>query len=203
MTASLFLIAVFVAQPPTSKADEVLVRFDILPLVKLYPQNTAKAALESAIKASEKGRHDYVAAFLLDPAFVDAEATSRGKAFAADVEVDLRIRRDREKDDSNLPRDKRLPDEPDRLQPFIDAEAQARGFRRFVSDMREKALDDPNAVKELRRFLRDGTWEESGDTAKVTVRDIKDRAVFLKKIGTRWFVENKQTEEKPAASTNP
>ena len=202
MTASLFLTTIFIAAQPAPKAEEVLPRYDIVPLLKLYPQNTAKATLESAVKASEKGRHDYVAAFLLDPAFVDAESTSRGKAFLADAEADLRIRRNQEKENSNIPRDKRLPDEPDLFQPFVDAEAQARGFRRFVSDMREKALDDPNGVKELRRYLREGTWEEGGETAKVTLRGVTDRAVYLKKIGTRWFVENKQVDEKPAGA-NP
>ncbi|MFO0938110.1 MAG: hypothetical protein U0798_16525 [Gemmataceae bacterium] len=166
--------------------------------MKLYPQSTPQETLESAIKAAEKGRQDYIAAFLLDPAFVDAEASIRGKAFVAAVEEDLRERRTREKNDSNLPRDKRLPDDPQRFKTFVDAEIQARGFVRFVLDMREKATDDPSQLKELRRFLREGQWEITGEKAKVTVRDIKDRAVFLRKIDNRWFLENRQVEEKPA-----
>lgn len=193
-------LAVVLMQAPAPqgpKVEEVLARYDVTPLVKLYPQTTAKIALDSAVKAAEKGRFDYVAAHLMDPAFVDSESTVRGRAFAAEVEEALRIRRQQEKESSNLPRDKRLPDEPEKFQPFIEAAAQAKGFLRLVADMREKSNEDPNQLKELRRFVREGVWEESGETAKVTLRDVKDRAVYLKKIGKRWFVENKMAEEKP------
>ena len=205
MTATLFLaLSVTAAQAPKAQAEEATARYDIAPLIKLYPQNTPKAALESAVKAAEKGRYDYLAAHLMEPGFVDAESVSRGKAYAADVEADLRIRRQRETDlGSDLPREKRVPHEPDRLALLVASEAQVRGFQRFVADIREKSYDDPGQLKDLRRFARDGTIEESGDTAKVSLRDIKDRAVYLKKIGQRWYVENRQIEEKPAAGASP
>ena len=203
MTATLFLaLTVTAAQAP--KVEEAVARYDIAPLLKLYPQNTAKAALESAVKAAEKGRFDYLAGHLMEPGFVDAESVSRGKAYAADVEADLRIRRQRESGiGSDVPKEKRVPHEPDRLALLVASEAQVRGFQRFVADIREKSNDDPGQLKDLRRFARDGTIEESGDTAKVSLRDIKDRSVYLKKIGQRWYVENRQIEEKPAAVPNP
>lgn len=204
MTATLFLaLTVTAAQAP--KAEEAVARYDIAPLLKLYPQNTAKAALESAVKAAEKGRYDYLAAHLMEPGFVDAESVSRGKAFAAAVEADLRSRRQRESEvGSDVPKDKRLPHELEPFAKLVASESQTRGFQRFVADIREKSNDDPGQLKDLRRFARDGTIEESGDTAKITLRDIKDRAVYLKKIGTRWYVENRQIEEKaPPVTTNP
>jgi hypothetical protein len=199
MTAAILLTAALTAtQAPAPRPEEVPVRYDVAPLLKLYPQATAKLALDSAVKAAEKGRFDYVAAHLLDPAFVDAEAKRRGAAFLGEAEVALRIRRDREKQaGSDVPRDRRLPDEPSQFLTYVEAAASEKGFQRLVADFREKAVDDPSAVKELRRFLRNGTWEEGADTAKVTLRDVKDRAVFLKKVGTRWFVENRQGDEKP------
>jgi hypothetical protein len=205
MTATLFLaLTVTAAQASRVQAEEVVARYDIAPLLKLYPQTTAKAALESAVKAAEKGRYDYLAAHLMEPGFVDAESVSRGNAFAADVEADLRLRRQREKEyGSDLPRDKRIPHELEPFAKLVASESQVRGFQRFVADIREKSNDDPGQLKDLRRFARDGTIEESGDTAKVSLRDIKDRAVYLKKIGQRWYVENRQIEEKPAAGANP
>jgi hypothetical protein len=203
MTATLFL-ALTVTATQAPKAEEAVARYDIAPLLKLYPQNTAKAALESAVKAAEKGRFDYLAAHLMEPGFVDAESVNRGKALAADVEAELRIRRQREKDiGSDLPRDLRVPHEPEPFAKLVASESQVRGFQRFIADIREKAFHDPGQLKDLRRFARDGTIEETGDTAKVSLRDINDRAVYLKKIGQRWYVENRQIEEKPAAGANP
>jgi hypothetical protein len=203
MTATLFLaLTVTAAQAP--KAEEAVVRYDIAPLIKLYPQNTAKAALESAVKAAEKGRYDYLAAHLMEPGFVDAESAIRGNAFAADVEAELRIRRQQEKDlGTDLAKDRRVPHEPSQLALLVASESRVRGFQRLIADIREKSTDDPGHLKELRRFARDGAIEESGDTAKVSLRDIKDRAVYLKKIGQRWYVENRQIEDKPAAGANP
>lgn len=197
IAAYVLTVAFAVAQAP--RADEVPTRYDVSPLLKLYPQSTAKLALDSAVKATEKGRFDYVAAHLIDPKFVDAEAKKRGEAFLGEAEVILRIRRDREKRaGSDVSRDQRLPDEPRLFQPFVEVAATEMGFQRLVADLRELVANDPGTVRDLRRFLRDGTWEEGGDTAKVTLRDVKDRAVFLKKVGMRWFVENRQVDEKPA-----
>lgn len=206
MTATILLaLSATAAQAPRVQAEEAVARYDIAPLLKLYPQNTAKAALDSAVKAAEKGRYDYLAAHLMEPGYVDAESVSRGKAYAADVEADLRLRRQRESQiGSDVPKEKRVPHEPSQLALLVASESQVRGFQRFVADIREKSNDDPGQLKDLRRFARDGTIEESGDTAKVSLRDIKDRAVYLKKIGQRWFVENRQFEEKASpATTNP
>ena len=62
-----------------------------------------------------------------------------------------------------------------------------------------KFADDPESLKDLRRFARGGTFPDPAApdlAAKVGLPDLKDRAVFLKKIGDRWFVENKQAEDK-------
>jgi hypothetical protein len=48
----------------------------------------------------------------------------------------------------------------------------------------------------LEQFLKAGNWEEAANTATVKLKDLKDRQVFFRKIGNRWFMENKQKEEK-------
>jgi hypothetical protein len=204
MTSSFFIIALAMGQPPAAsdKPAEPKIRYGVTPLIRLYQQSSPKIALDSAVKAMEKSRFDYVAAQLLDPAFVDRESTRRGVAFMADVEAEFRTRRIRENEGfSGIPRDQRVPAEPDKLQPLLDAECQARGFRKFVNDLRGLSADDPSQLKELRRFLRDGQIAESGDTAKVTLADTRDRFVFLKKIDGRWYLENRTADE--PAKANP
>lgn len=201
MTFTLLTLFAGQAPAPSSKVETPQARYDVQPLVRLYQQSTPKLALESAIKASEKGRYDYVAAQLLDPAFVDEAATLRGAKDAADVEADLRIRKLKQREGfAAVAKEQLIPDEPERLKPLIDAECQARGFRRLVHDLKSLAADDPGQLKELRRFLRDGVVTEQGDTASITLADTKDKAVYLKKIGTRWYVENRTT---PAAKAEP
>ena len=66
-------------------------------------------------------------------------------------------------------------------------------------------LDDPEGMKDLRRFNRNGTFPDAGaadTTAKVGLVDVKDRALFLKKIGDRWFVENRQMDEPASEPKN-
>jgi hypothetical protein len=181
----------------TPSADEPPPKFGIPPLTGLYPQSSPKAALESAIKAIDKGRFDYVVAHLLDDAFVETRIASRARELTPAVEADLRAKRDRQRQDSgNVPADEKLSMEPLAFAASVDAEARAGAFKQVVADVKAKIADDPEAVKELKRFARDGTVAEAGDGATITLRDVKERKVFLKKVGNRWFVENKQAGDK-------
>jgi hypothetical protein len=200
MMNSLIVLTLVASQQaaPSGKPEEPKIRYDIAPLVRLYQQAHPKVALESTIKALEKGRYDYVAAHLLDPAYVDAAAIERGKASVNDVADAFSRRRAQEKENlSGTPRDLRVPDEPEKLKVLIDAETQSIGFRKLTDDLRQLAADDPGQLKDLRRFLKDGIVAETGDTAKITLADTKDRAVFLIKKDGRWYVENRQMETKP------
>ena len=83
---------------------------------------------------------------------------------------------------------------------FVDRRVKALGgkFEELVRETTAKLADDPGAVKELRRFLKEGDWEERSDTASAQVKDLKDRRVFFRKIGGRWFFENRQKAEEEA-----
>jgi hypothetical protein len=185
---------VSLAQPPSG--EEPAPRFGIPALTGLYPQTTPKAALDSAIKAIDKGRFDYLVAHLLDAAFVEGRVAARARDLTAATDADLRAKRDRQRQDPAAVRaDEKLSMEPKAFAAAVEAEARARAFREVFADVRAKTADDPEAVKELKRFARDGTVAEAGDTATITLRDVKDRKVFLKKAADRWFVENKQADE--------
>ena len=68
-------------------------------------------------------------------------------------------------------------------------------FRQLIRDVEEKLLNDPQSVRDLRKILRGGTFtEEPGGGDRAAHPDVKDRAVYLKKIGDRWFLENRQEE---------
>ncbi len=65
-------------------------------------------------------------------------------------------------------------------------------FDRLVRETAEYYLNDPILVKELRRFAKHAAWEENEDLATGTVKEVPARKVFLRRIGDRWFLENRQ-----------
>jgi hypothetical protein len=83
---------------------------------------------------------------------------------------------------------------------FVDRRVQQYGgrFNEVVSEATAKLVDDPTSVKELTQFSQRGEWQEAGDTATVRLADVPGRQVFLRKIGNRWFLENRQRAEAPA-----
>lgn len=64
-------------------------------------------------------------------------------------------------------------------------------FDRAVETTRQKFADDPESVKELKRFLNDGEYAETAEAVTVKLKGTP-RAVYLKKVGDRWFFENRQ-----------
>jgi hypothetical protein len=70
-------------------------------------------------------------------------------------------------------------------------------FREMVRATEEKIASNPTVLKELRRFLSEGEWEDGEETATVKLKDVK-RVVFLKKIDSRWYFENRQKPKEEA-----
>jgi hypothetical protein len=68
-------------------------------------------------------------------------------------------------------------------------------FEELVRETTNKLADNPNSTKELQRFLKEGEWEAGDTSASVKLKDIKDRQVFFRKIGKRWYLENRQKPE--------
>jgi hypothetical protein len=63
-------------------------------------------------------------------------------------------------------------------------------------DVKAHLLEDPDLVKSLRRFLDEGEFSSGASQVTVRLKDVKDKQVYLKKVGTRWYMENRPQEEK-------
>ena len=167
-------------------AQDIPARFEVLYNPDLYKQETPKDTVNSILTAIDRGRYDYIVAHLLDPAFVDGRlATTRTyfERFAADqVAASAAGATLRGADLENRIRDV--------------------GLRLNVQDLsdrvRKKLADEPSTIRDLKRFARDADFQTSGDTATATLKEVKDRALYFKNIGGRWFMENRKEEAPPA-----
>ena len=65
-------------------------------------------------------------------------------------------------------------------------------FDKLVAETTRYYQSDPILVKQLRKFARDAEWETGDDVASGAVKDVAARKVNMKKIGERWYIENKQ-----------
>jgi hypothetical protein len=184
------------AQEAPRAAADVPPRFGLPVRPKTFPQNTAKDALRSVIEAAEKNEYTYLLAHLMDPQFVDTRLADRARQLEPAVEVELaKLREYQKANPDRVARENRVPDDPAEFKAFAAREARTRALRQIVRDVADKLSDDPQSLKDLRRFLREGTFTDIAGGARVTLADVKDRSVFLRQIGDRWFVENRQVEE--------
>ena len=200
LTALLVTTALAAAQERPVAPDEVPPRYGLPYKPKAYPQATPKQALQSVITAADGGDVNYLVAHLLDPVFVDARVEDRAKQVEPEVGARLSAVRDAQlKSASLVPAEARVPVDPALFRARVAADARAQAFAHVVRGVQAKMADDPEAMKDLRRFNSAGTFPDAGATdvvAKVGLPDVKDRAVFMKKIGDRWYVENRQADEK-------
>jgi hypothetical protein len=159
-------------------------RYDVLHNPDLYPQRNPKEALTAAIGSIERGRFDYLAAHLMVPGYIDGRLRNTQEYFervaAEQIATTGQNLGGRELQE-------RIIDVGTRL-----------NFRNLADEMRRKAAEDREALAEMKRFLRDGVFEETGDTAVGRVKDIKDRAVYFKLIDGRWFLDNRKEDRPPA-----
>ena len=65
-------------------------------------------------------------------------------------------------------------------------------FDRLTRETNQYFQNDPLIVKDLRVFAKEAKWAEEGEIAVGVVEAIPARKVYLKKIGERWFLENRQ-----------
>jgi hypothetical protein len=75
---------------------------------------------------------------------------------------------------------------------FVDDRVQRLFGGKFALQVEDtRTRFDPTTVKLLGRFLKDGKWTIEGDQAVVRLDDVKDRAVFFKKVEGRWRLEHR------------
>jgi hypothetical protein len=152
-------------------------RFDVLHNPDLYGQRTPKEALTSVIGAIERGRFDYVAAHLMVPLSIDARLAETREYFervaAEQIAASGQSLSGKDLQD-------RLRDVGGRL-----------NVRNLTAEMRRKFAEDRESLPDLKRMLRDATFEEAGETATGKVKDAPDRAVYFRLIDGRWFLDNR------------
>ena len=132
-------------------------RYGVPPNLDLFPQDTPQAALSSAVKAVEKGRIDYLAAHLIDPKFIDDRVAERARLLEKEVAVDLRALREAQARSPDVTlREDRVPADPKGFDEAVRREAARRAFRLIARDIRGTLDENPDHLRELGRFLRDG-----------------------------------------------
>jgi hypothetical protein len=171
-------------------------RFGVQAKIKVYPQTTAKKALESAVEACDKGDYAYLIAHLLDPGFVELRITDRAKQYEAPLEVEMtRLRDFQYANPDRYKIEDRLPLEKKQFLTAIIERSRDKAFKQLVRDVEQKMRDDPQALKDMKKILRAGTFSDEGAGAKATNPVVKDSAIYFKKIGDRWYLENRQADE--------
>jgi hypothetical protein len=183
-------------QPPPKEIDKSpQPRFGVPYKAKTYPQDTPKKALASAVDAVEKGDTAYLIAHLLDPGFVDLRLADRAKQYEPNVELDLSRQRDFQlaNRDKFAPED-RLPSDRAKFEALIQERSRQQAFRQLIRDVEEKLLNDPQALRDLRKILRDGAFTEEPGGVRATHPAVKDKVLYLRKLDDRYFLENRQED---------
>lgn len=171
-------------------------RYGVPPNLDLFPQDTPQAALSSAVKAVEKGRIDYLAAHLIDPKFIDDRVAERARLLEKEVAADLRALREAQARNPDVTlREDRVPADPKGFDEAVRREAARRAFRLIARDIRGTLDENPDHLRELGRFLREGQITDAGDTASAALRGGKDRQVYFRKADNRWYVLDRKQPE--------
>jgi hypothetical protein len=188
-------IALAQEPPPPIIPKEPPPRYGVPSKSKTYPQTSPKRVLESALEAIDNGEFTYLTAHLLDPTFVDARIVERAKNFEAVANRELTMLRDLQQANADriAPED-RLPLDRAQFHAVVIARSRERAFAQIARDLDEKLRDDPQSLRDLRRIWRAGTFTDEGAGAKAVHPTVKDRAVFFKRSGDRWFLENRMEE---------
>jgi hypothetical protein len=173
-------------------------RYGVVYKGKIFVQSSPKEALGSLIEAADKGHYNYIVAHLLEPAYIDARIADRAKQFEPSVEANLAALRDfQQRNLDKVPRESRVPTEADKFRERVIADSKTAGFKQLVKDVQEKFTEDPETLRAMRAFRSGGMFPDekaAGDTARISIPEIKDRFLFLKKVNDRWYIENRQVD---------
>ncbi len=88
--------------------------------------------------------------------------------------------------------DKRVADR-EKLYPNLDKKGRQRAaFEALIKETEAHFAEEPQSVKDLRRFSSKGEWEAKGNQASVKLKEIPSRRVFLRRVDAGWVLENRQ-----------
>ena len=69
-------------------------------------------------------------------------------------------------------------------------------FEELVGASKVKFREDPSLLKAIKLLAREGEVNDQGAAATVAHKDLKDRKIFLVKVGQRWFLKNERVDAK-------
>lgn len=80
---------------------------------------------------------------------------------------------------------------------FVDARLQRANLKLedLGKEIKTKFQSQPEVTKDLLKILNSGEQVESGNTVIVKHKDVKNLQVYLKKVGDRWYLENRQKDK--------
>jgi hypothetical protein len=90
--------------------------------------------------------------------------------------------------------DKRVALYASQLGPTVKDDAKTFvAFDRLTKKTIENFLEDPSKVKDLKRFLEDGKWDEQEKLAVASLDNVKARRVFMKRLpDDRWVLLDRE-----------
>lgn len=161
----------------------------------LYKQATPKECLASVLLSIERNRIDYLINYLMDPTTIDSRLKQTSEYFTKLAESEI----------APIPpglSDIRLEAAIRTRQDKVFARAARLSRDSIALAIQKKLADDPEALKDLKRFLSEGEFLDAGETATVTLKDLPDRKLFFRKIPNPanpdtksiWVFDNKKAE---------
>lgn len=180
-----WLTSVATAQPKKDIVDpkEPPRRFGLRQFPELYPQDSPKNALYSVLRAMDKDRYDYLVAHLLEPGYVNEQLAIGYPLFEKQArEIVEKEQLARKGFDREF------------IVNRIRDLANQKNVDNLVQRIRTKIDNDPEVLRDFKRMLREGSFEDAGETSVGKLKDAKDRALYFKRVGDRWYVENKMQD---------
>jgi hypothetical protein len=183
-----------VAQPPPPPAAKVdNQRYGIRLNLRLYPQDTPKAVLESLLAAIEKKQYAYIVAHLLDPATVDARLDDRAVLFLDVAEKELRQEQLRQPS-AALPSERRVPKDPQEWKEWVVQRAREHAFRELVQQVQQRLEAEPHILRSFAKILTGGQFTDTANGVKATHPEVPEGALYFRQVGTRWYIENRRED---------
>lgn len=197
MVSRILLLGLFLmfVQQSWGQSTEPVLRNGVLFNPDLYKQATPKECLASVLLAIERNRLDYLINYLIDPLTINERLKQTNDYYLKIAEGEI----------APIPSglsDIRQEAARRVRQDQVQARAARLGREAMALAIQKKLSDDPEALKDLRKFLSEGEFLDAGETATAILKDLPDRKLFFRKIPdpadpdkkSIWVFDNKKTE---------
>ena len=193
---SAFLVLLLTAPVALAQPQESTpVRYGVRVESVLYPQATSRQAMATAVALIERKKFDYLTAYLIDSATIDARVAQRATMFLPAIERQLdEVRAQQRLKPGGIPPENRIPDDARKFADMARAQAEALAFKEIVKDVRAHLSEYPEHLALFRKCAADGDFADGASESVATLKTDFEKKVFLKKEGTHWVIEDRKTE---------